>query len=497
MRSDWLGRTPGALGDAANMHENLPIRALTAPLAAAELEALTQALRPLVQWQLDLARFRVPAKAPDATPIVSIYVDGRMVGCAGTDEGEPEARLARAFVQALSDQRFGGIAPEARARVVAQVSYAHSLRRVPLEQALETLEVGLHGLALATPAARAALLPDVASEHRFGPESFLDALATKSGVRRTEWPEDGLYFFQTSRVVARMEEQSLPADPIVAAAEWLAQRVSERGEVSFGLEPSDGSCIAEPPFLHGRVAVLVRSLLEQSAGRGAAVRAKRWLEAEVSSALQGNPPGHFPKQAALVAGTLALCLLAGIDCGGKLRELALAPELLADPWVAAQVSAALGTAAPRELFAAAVRDLDSSSWAPWTLLAAEARGDRVIFERAAEGLVQAVRADAPHRGGVGPGVPEIARTAVTMECLCRVPSRAARNAVGRARQFLLEQQLFGASYARTPDPRWVSGAFPISPIQHFLQIDVTAHALSALVAGRSSRLAAEWQGAES
>jgi hypothetical protein len=95
-----------------------------------------------------------------------------------------------------------------------------------------------------------------------------------------------------------------------------------------------------------------------------------------------------------------------------------------------------------------------------------------------------VRRRSPHLGGVGPSVPETARTAAVVEALApvaRTPDEHA--AVALAREFLLRQQLSGASYAMTPEPAWVSGAFPVSPIVHFLQIDVTAHALLALAPG--------------
>ena len=86
---------------------------------------------------------------------------------------------------------------------------------------------------------------------------------------------------------------------------------------------------------------------------------------------------------------------------------------------------------------------------------------------------------------MGPAVPELARTAATIEALALVPNAPARQAIDRAVGFLLRHQLSADSYPNASSAEWVSGAFPVSPVQDFLQIDVTAHALLALVAARA------------
>ena len=349
------------------MSAEFPLRALPAPLTAEERADVKTALRTLLAWQVELTRWALPARVPDATPIVSLYLDGRLVGCSGTTEGEPPVRLARAFVQALGDMRFGGVPDAARGRVAAQVSYAHSPRRLAPANAAAELEVGTHGLALVAKNAQGSLLPDVAREHGLFPEEFLDALADKARLSRNEWPDDGLFAFETSRVVARAVE--LPpraADPKAAAALWLGARVGESG-VDFGFDPATGQGIGEPPMFHGRVANLIRALFTQSAARGAAVRAKRWLEGELARGLAGDSRVKLPDSLPLLAGTLALAVLADIDCTDKLEELARAPELAVSPWHAAQVVTALGPRAPASLYRAVVERLDDEPYAPWSL----------------------------------------------------------------------------------------------------------------------------------
>src|SRR4051812_1100457 len=201
------------------MNAEFPLGALPAPLAAEQRASVRAPLADLLAWQRELVRWPELAELPDATPIVSLYLDGRLVGCSGTSEGEPGSRLARAFVQTLGDQRFGGMPENARARLVAQVSYPHSPRRLSPADAAEQLEVGTHGLLLIAPDAQGSLLPDVAREHGLDAEAFLDALAHKAGLPRDAWPEDGLFAFETERVLARLGENPAElGDPIAAAA---------------------------------------------------------------------------------------------------------------------------------------------------------------------------------------------------------------------------------------------------------------------------------------
>ncbi|HEX3855612.1 MAG TPA: hypothetical protein VHW01_31835, partial [Polyangiaceae bacterium] len=193
---------------------------------------------------------------------------------------------------------------------------------------------------------------------------------------------------------------------------------------------------------------------------------------------------QFPEEPALVAGTLALAALSGIELSDALQAHALRPEIQAVPWHAAQVVAALGKRAPSGLWEACKRNLEAEPWAPWTALAAQARDDGETLARAAAALISAVPEHGPHVGGVGPNsVPELARTAATVEALRVVDSAEARAACSRARAFLLKHQIHGDRCALSADPALVHGAFPQTPVHDYLQIDVTGHALLALSEG--------------
>ena len=465
------------------MSSAFPLSPLGSPLTAAERASLQQTLRALLLWQRDLRNWPALPSAPEATPIVSMYARGGLCGCAGMSKGAPGERVARAFVQALGDDRSSGLSREGRAGLRCRLSYARAVRSVSLASVPELLEVGTHGVALALPDRPVTLLPDVARDNSLDAEGMLETLERKGETKRAAWPKDGLYLFETDTVLARMTETpELEPNPIAAAANWLAARVDAKGQVTFGMSPRTGEQHRKSDMFHGRTAILVRALLAQRVGRDAATRARRWLGVELVRALAGHPVEQFPSQPALVAGTLALAVMSGIELHDALLAYAVRPEVLAVPWHAAQVVAALGTRAPEALWLACKRHLEVEPWAPWTALAAKARADSQTFARVTAALIDSVPERGPHVGGVGPNsVPELARTAVTVEALLAADSAAARAARARARGFLLEQQINGGSCIAASDPELVHGAFPQTPVHDYLQIDVTGHALLALV----------------
>src|SRR5262249_9144214 len=130
-----------------------------------------------------------------------------------------------------------------------------------------------------------------------------------------------------------------------------------------------------------------------------------------------------------------------------------------------------------------VADLDRRPWAPWTAIAAAARGDRAVRSQAARTLAGALRRTAPHRGGAdGTPIPEVALTAVSVEALARHPAPWARAAALRGRAFVGSMQLAGTRLYAALDPGLALGAFPASPVADLLRGDVTGHALLALLA---------------
>jgi AMMECR1 domain-containing protein len=468
-----------------------PWGTLDRPLRDAERAGLQAALRGLLRFQRALDRFPRVRGAPDATPFVSLYAEGALKGCYGSVEGGPAERLARAFLRAQDDPRFGGVAAAHRAVLAAQVSYPRRARLVSPEAAEEELELGTHGVALVRDRAPATLLlPHVARDEQRGARDLLHGLARKAGLDPDAYRDGALYLFETEDVFTREREHGArPAaradTPERLAASWLASLVAADGSVAFAIDPRGRRRVETGEMHHGRAAVVVQALAAAGGHDAAVARARRRLREDVRAALGGAPPAGWPGDPAAVAGTIALAVLAGVGVKEDLAALAAADaaRIARTPWHAAQVVAALGPGAPAALWAACVADLDRRPWAPWTLIAADARGDREVRARAARAVADSLRKDPPHRGGatVTP-IPEVALTSIAVEALARHPAPWSRAAAARGRAFVASMQLTGRRLYAALDPSLAEGAFPASPVVDLLRGDVTGHALLALLA---------------
>jgi AMMECR1 domain-containing protein len=458
-----------------------PLPVLGRPLRSAERLRIDRATRALLRWQATLTSWPRERVRLRATPFVSIYLDGRLRGCFGSREG-----LARAFAHAASDIRFGGMAQADRARATAQVSVLREVRRVEPGRIAVEIEMGRDGLALVDALDRAiVLLPSVARDGAHDADGFVRAMADKSGVPFADWSQAGCFLIRTEEVVVRPAAAAdrtggETCDPRDAAAAFLVRQIDARGRVAFARDARSGSILEPGVMHHGRVAVGLRALREHGGHARACKRALERLERDVRDALDGRPVPGWPERPEVVAGSLALVALAGVDVRRELSEhTAARAEVTKHPWYAAQVVAALGCEAPPALWEACVSDLDAHPWAPWTAIAARALGDSRVLARTSTTLASSIRRAPPHTGGCGVRpIPEIALTAVVVEALAASPR--ARHAVERARDFLRAWQHMPPAIRAPLLGDAARGGFPVSPVADLLRIDVTGHALLAL-----------------
>jgi hypothetical protein len=252
--------------------------------------------------------------------------------------------------------------------------------------------------------------------------------------------------------------------------------------VAFAIDARRRTRVATGVMHHGRAACVVRALRHAGVERRAAGEATRWLERDVKAALRGAAVEGWPRELPMVAGTIALASMAGLDLEPQLVEVARSEALVASPWHAAQVVAALGPGAPEALWRACKEHLAVQPWAPWTLLAARARRDAQCIGATVPGLCASIRDAAPHRGGCRvAAVPETALTALVVEALDGLPDAQARAAVVRARSFLRARQLLDASMPAPLDLDLARGGFAASPVVvDMLRCDVAAHAFVAI-----------------
>ncbi len=455
------------------------LQGLVTPAARARVAA---DLAARLRFQRELRRWPPPlARAPKGTPWVSLYEQGALRGCWGDDEGQPGERLARAFLRALHDTRFPPIRD--RTLLAAECAYMHSAQVVDETGARERFEAGTHGIGLGSPGRTAALLlPAVARDGGLDARGMLAALADKAGC---SFDGAELFLFEVDAITARQGHDARiePASARAAkrvrgardafAEEWLERLIRPDGSIVFALDPRARTFAETGELHHARTSVVLRAL-----GAKAPARAKERLARDARTALAGGTVRGWPSDASAVVGTLAHLVLAGIDLRRELHALARGSI---EPWFAAQAAFALGRDAPESLWRTVVDDLRERPWAPWTALAATARGDRTVLTQAMPAIVRSLRAVGPHVGGcdVTP-VPELALTALAVEAASGATDRAARAAVERGRAFLARWQLLPGAIPAALDPALAMGAFPASPIAPLLRCDVVAHVRLAL-----------------
>ncbi len=464
-------------------------------------------LRDLLAWQVDLVNWKKPRSRVDAMPFVALYARGKLCGCFGAGGKDPGERLARAFLLALHDVRFGGIPDAARADLAAEVYYARHVTPTDAVQLEAEFELGTHGLGVQR--GRAAevpvfLLPSVARDNGYGARAMLEALVRKAGIGKLE---DGAFFtFEVERVVARLERLSagtlrrrrlgspprkqgkghLKKAPIAdTAAAWLARLVQKDGSLLFAIDARTGVATRTGEMHHARVAAAVQALALHGGYPALVFRARERLALDAKRALAGTAIEGWPGDPAKVGGTLAHLVRAGVDAKRALLAMSESPQVLRMPWHAAQVATALERDAPRSLVLACISSLEARPWAPWTVLALSGRETAApadALSRAVEALVASVRTEGPHRGSVNvTPVPEVAVTALTVEALRSVrPTRSVRGAILRGLAFISAWQVTADRAPAAFSLDASVGAFVGTPISSSLRADVTAHAYLAL-----------------
>jgi hypothetical protein len=461
---------------------------LQRPLTRRDRRQVEEDLVALLAWQRDLVRWRKPTSRVDALPYVALYSRGKLYGCFGAEGGEPGERLARAFLRSLNDTRFGGLPEPARAELAAEVYYVRDVTVLDPASIEATFEPGTHGLGVVRAGGvPVVLLPSVARDNGYKASAMLEALVRKARVAAIEG--ERFFTFEVDRVVGRMKllhppGVKKPTTSLDAAAAWLARLVQKDGSVLFAIDARTGSAVRVGEMHHARVAAAVQALALHGGHPAIVSRARKRLARDAEQALAGSAVESWPQERAKAAGTLAHLLRAGVDLKRALLAMAGDPEVLAVPWHAGQVAAALGGDAPDALVRSCVAALETRAWAPWTVLALANRPlvASEDFAKAVGALVASVRTEGPHRGGVRlTPIPEVALTALTVEALRSVrPTRAVREAIQRGAAFVSAWQVTTENAPAAFALDASVGAFVGSPIASGLRADITAHAYLAL-----------------
>jgi len=119
---------------------------------------------------------------------VTLHRRGRLRGCVGQLPGRDAlaavvAHCARAA--ALDDSRFDPVTSSELSEIDIEVSVLSALQDVTLE----AIEPGKHGLIVSRGMQRGVLLPQVASQFKWGAQRFLEETCVKAGLERDAWKD--------------------------------------------------------------------------------------------------------------------------------------------------------------------------------------------------------------------------------------------------------------------------------------------------------------------
>jgi AmmeMemoRadiSam system protein A len=115
-----------------------------------------------------------------------LRTDGELRGCVGyVEAGYPlvEAVGRAAATAATEDSRFDPVTPAELAALALDISVLSPLRAI----APGDVQVGTHGLVIRYAGSGGLLLPQVATEHGWDREAFLDATCRKAGLPAGTW----------------------------------------------------------------------------------------------------------------------------------------------------------------------------------------------------------------------------------------------------------------------------------------------------------------------
>jgi len=132
-----------------------------------------------------------------AAAFVTLHQNGRLRGCVGRRAAaEPlsQAIPVLTLAAALEDSRFDPVTPSERGLEI-EISVLSPMKRIP---DLDCFRVNLHGAFLETKRRHGLLLPQVATEARWGAKQFFDALARKAGLPPDIYrdPDTRIYVFR-------------------------------------------------------------------------------------------------------------------------------------------------------------------------------------------------------------------------------------------------------------------------------------------------------------
>ncbi len=121
---------------------------------------------------------------------VTLHKKGMLRGCIGNIRGnQPLHRTVAMMAEeaAFHDPRFRPVSREELEDLEIEISVLTPLRRI---EDVEEIEVGKHGIYIERGLFTGLLLPQVATDHGWGRETFLEHTCHKAGLHKDAWKEE-------------------------------------------------------------------------------------------------------------------------------------------------------------------------------------------------------------------------------------------------------------------------------------------------------------------
>ncbi len=136
---------------------------------------------------------RFDLKSPEMRQVCGVFVTlhkkGRLRGCIGNfDPCDPlyQNVAEMAVAAATQDRRFDMVTMEELPEIDIEISVLSPLRKIT---DTDEIEIGKHGIYMTKGRFRGVLLPQVAVEHGYNREEFLNATCEKAGLSPTRWKD--------------------------------------------------------------------------------------------------------------------------------------------------------------------------------------------------------------------------------------------------------------------------------------------------------------------
>lgn len=176
------------------------------PLNQSEKETLLEIARRSIETHvrensgLDLSATS-PGLLEDCGAFVSLHRDGHLRGCIGTFASPQPLYITvrdMAVAACSRDPRFIPVEPEELNCITIEISVLTPLKEIT---DVSEIEVGRHGLYITKGRCRGVLLPQVAVEHGFDREKFLEETCLKAGLETCDWKEDARIFVFEAEII--------------------------------------------------------------------------------------------------------------------------------------------------------------------------------------------------------------------------------------------------------------------------------------------------------